>query len=68
MGDFNFLNINWVTHESATADAEFRDLLMDNYLIQHVKFPTREDDILDFVLTSKVDIVAVGYNYGNSLL
>jgi hypothetical protein len=47
MGDFNFPNMNWVTKESDTASAEFRHLIMDNYLVQHVEFPTRENNILD---------------------
>jgi hypothetical protein len=40
IGDFNFPNINWVTNESYTASPEIRDLIMDNYLVQHVKSPT----------------------------
>jgi endonuclease/exonuclease/phosphatase family metal-dependent hydrolase len=69
MGDFNFPNINWVMHESDTAGSEFRDLIMDNYLVQHVKFPTRENNILDLVLTSEVgmvDKVGVIEHLGNS--
>jgi hypothetical protein len=33
MGDFSFLNVNWVTNESDAAGAKFRDLIMDNYLV-----------------------------------
>jgi hypothetical protein len=42
MADVNFPNINWVTHESDTAGSEFRDLIMDNYLVQH-------DNMLSFL-------------------
>jgi hypothetical protein len=52
MGDFNFPGINWDTLESGTNAIEFKDQVMDNYLIQHVHEPTRESNILDLVLTS----------------
>jgi hypothetical protein len=42
---------------------------MDNYLVQHVKSPTRENNILDLVLTSEVgmvDKVEIIEHLGNS--
>jgi hypothetical protein len=46
-----------VANESDTADAEFRDLILDNYLVQQVKYPSRENIILDLVLTAEVGMV-----------
>jgi hypothetical protein len=69
MGDFNFPGINWDTLESGTNAIEFRDLVMDNYLIQHVHEPTRESNILDLVLTSsdyEVEKMKVEDHLGNS--
>ena len=57
MGDFNFPHINWDTLESDSDGSQFRDLLLDNYLVQHVKEPTRNDNILDLVITSDVNMV-----------
>jgi hypothetical protein len=41
MGDFNFPGINWGTSENGANAIKFRDLVMDNYLIHHVREPTR---------------------------
>ena len=57
MGDFNFPYINWDTLESDSDGSHFRDLLLDNYLIQHVKEPTRNNNVLDLVITSDVNMV-----------
>jgi hypothetical protein len=48
---------------------EFRDLVMNNYLIQHMHEPTRESNILDLVLTSsdyEVEKMKVEDHLGNS--
>jgi hypothetical protein len=36
MGDFNYPGINWETFESNNHGQAFRDLVMENFLIQHV--------------------------------
>ena len=57
MGDFNFPGINWVTLEADVTGSKFLDLTQDYFLIQHVLKPTRYDNILDLVLSSKENMV-----------
>ena len=69
MGDFNFPHINWNTYDSDAASVSFINLVMDNYLSQYVKEPTRESNLLDLVLTSEeamVENVEVLEHLGNS--
>ena len=35
----------------------FRDVIIENYLYQHVRQPTRLNNILDLVIFSKEDVV-----------
>jgi hypothetical protein len=68
-GDFNFPGINWDTLECEANTQDFRDLVLDNYLDQHVLKPTRESNILDLVLTSNdlaVEKMMVEEHLGNS--
>jgi endonuclease/exonuclease/phosphatase family metal-dependent hydrolase len=57
MGDFNYPGINWETFESNNHGQAFRDLVMENFLIQHVREPTRESNVLDLVLSSNDGMV-----------
>jgi endonuclease/exonuclease/phosphatase family metal-dependent hydrolase len=57
MGDFNYPKINWDTLECDSMGTKFRDLLLDNYLYQHVKESTRESNTLDLVISSDVNMV-----------
>ena len=57
MGDFNYPSINWETLECDSAGSKFMDLVLDNYLCQHVKVPTRDRNVLDLVITSDVNMV-----------
>ena len=69
MGDFNFPNINWETLDSDTNSSQFRDLILDNYLHQHVKEPTRNNNILDLIITSDISLIekiSVMEHLGNS--
>ena len=69
MGDFNFPGVNWHTYESDGHGERFRDFVLDNFLIQHVKEPTREYNILDLVLTTNehmVEHLEVHEHLGNS--
>jgi Endonuclease-reverse transcriptase len=52
-GDFNFPGINWDTYDSDRDGESFRDLIMDNFMIQHGHEPTRQHNILDLVITSE---------------
>jgi hypothetical protein len=58
MGDFNYPLLNWDTYECDSNAEKFRDLLLDNYLYQHVREPTRESNILDLVISSDENMVA----------
>jgi Endonuclease-reverse transcriptase len=57
MSDFNYPNTDWRKLEANGTDTMFRDLILDNYLIQHVKNPTRDQNILDLFLTSNTEMV-----------
>ena len=57
MGDFNYPKINWDTLDCDSSSTAFRDLILDNYLYQHVRQPTRENNILDLVISSNVNMV-----------
>jgi hypothetical protein len=58
MGDFNFPSINWKLElAGCKRDSEFLEAVKNNYLIQHVDFPTRGNNILDLVLTNEVNMV-----------
>jgi len=57
MGDFNYPGIDWVQLRSSdTGDKKFVNLVMDCFLDQHVCNPTRDNNILDLVLTNEVQI------------
>lgn len=69
MGDFNYPGINWDLLDSDSEGLEFRDLLLDNYLFQHVRNPTRNRNVLDLVISSDeklVENVQVIEHLGNS--
>ena len=69
MGDFNYPNIDWSKLEAHGNDIMFRDLILDNYLIQHVKEPTRDQNILDLIFTSHNEMVEklqIAEHLGNS--
>jgi hypothetical protein len=57
MRDFNYPGINWDTLESDRDGTGFRDLVLDNFLVQHVHNPTREHHILDLVLSTTDGLV-----------
>jgi len=58
MGDFNYKGINWLTSQaSETTAQQFLDCLEDSFLTQHVTEPTREDSILDLVITDEPDMI-----------
>ena len=69
MGDFNFGNINWITHEAYGQSKNFLDCINDNFLHQHVHQITRGKNILDLVFTSEehmIEEVDVGEPFGTS--
>ena len=57
VGDFNYRNINW---DNLTGDIEtedFLDMVQDNFLYQHVREPTRGNNILDLVFSNKENTI-----------
>ena len=53
MGDFNFPSINWRDSEASSASGtKFLDMTIQNGLQQIVNEPTRENNLLDLVLTT----------------
>ena len=57
MGDFNYPKIDWDNLEADSYGSKFRDLVLDNFLVQHVSEPTRGNNILDLILTSQTEMV-----------
>ena len=57
MGDFNYPNIEWNNLHTTRDGSDFLDLIMDNFLCQHVNFPTRENNILDLFISSDPNMV-----------
>ena len=57
MGDFNYRKIDCNTLDCDFTDTKFRDLLLNNYLYQHVKEPMRKSNIFDLVISSDINMV-----------
>ena len=58
MGDFNHGHTQWKSLESTRGeDQQFLLLIQDSFLTQHVLEPTREENVLDLVLSSQIEIV-----------
>ena len=58
MGDFNYKGINWHTFQaSEPADQQFLDCVEDSFLTQHVTEPTRENSVLDLVITDEPGMI-----------
>lgn len=59
IGDFNYPGINWTTVNSQSQDdQDFIKVVEDLFLTQHVMQPTRENNILDIILTTDPDIIS----------
>ena len=60
MGDFNYRYLQWpplLDDQCITADAvQFHNCLEDNFFTQHIEFPTRNDAILDPIITDEPDM------------
>ena len=70
MGDFNHGSIQWKSLESTAGEnQQFLLLIQDNFFNQHVLEPTRGENVLDLVLSSRnelVDSVKIHEPLGNS--
>ena len=51
MGDFNYRNVDWINIAGDHKPDDFFDIIQDNFLKQIVSEPTRENSILDLVIT-----------------
>ena len=62
MGDFNYGDIDWPTHRllpSASLDSkQYFECIDDNFYIQHVSQPTRDDSFLDLVFSLESDLIS----------
>ncbi len=56
-GDFNHRTINWDLLHSQVECQVFLDLTLESFLIQHVRVPTRGENILDLVLSSELNMI-----------
>ena len=68
-GDFNFPDIDWHSCTSGSHGRDFLEVVPDGFFIQHVLFPTREDNCLDLVLSNDENMVrniASGCKIGSS--
>ena len=58
MGDFNHGHIQWKSLESTGGDdQQLKFLIRESFLTQHVLEPTREENVLDIVLSSQKELV-----------
>ena len=62
LGDFNYPDIDWCTYTASAAASrdccEFINTIEDCFYTQHVLSPTRDDAILDLVLSREPDLVS----------
>ena len=56
-GDFNYPGINWETLEADSTSQGFLDLTHDCFLIQHFSVSTRNNNILNLVMTTDANMV-----------
>jgi len=54
MGDYNYPNINWMSLEADSKGQKF--VKLHCYLEQHVHKPTRNENILDLILSTELPI------------
>jgi len=58
MGDFNHGDIDWENMQAEKLNSrQFMNKMQDLFLTQHVEQPTRDDRILDLVLSSEQDMI-----------
>ena len=58
MGDFNLSNIDWTLQRPTPAlGNKLMQLLADNNLTQHVHETTRQNNILDLVISTKEELI-----------
>ena len=59
MGDFNLSNIDWTLQRPTPAPGnKLVQLLVDNNLTQHVHETSRQNNILDLVISTEEELIA----------
>ena len=66
MGDFNYRNIDWTNGVCVINDeaSKFLECVQDCFLMQHVRFATRENSLLDLVMTSEPELIDEVMDFG----
>ena len=64
MGDFNYPDIDWFKLTANNRDSKFLKMTQENFLTQHIDFPTRGENFLNLVFSSEVDMVQNAENLG----
>ena len=57
MGDFNYPNINWDTHDADAAGGLLLEVILNNFWTQYVSSATRGNNILDLVISSEETMI-----------
>ena len=57
IGDFNHRTIDWDIPRAEHADQAFLEAVRDCYLTQHVREPTRGENILDLILSTEEHMI-----------
>ena len=57
IGDFNHRTIDWDIPRAEHADQEFLEAVQDCYLTQHVREPTRGENILDLIISTEEHMI-----------
>ena len=58
VGDFNYPEIDWANFRYNSSCDNFMNIILDLCLVQHVLEPTRENHILDLILSQSPETVA----------
>ena len=65
IGDMNYPEIDWINGTSSSAGRAFFDATQDSFLMQHVTFPTHENNTIDLVLSTNDIHVSSVEDVGN---
>ena len=66
MGDFNLPNIDWTLQRPTPAPGnKLMELLADNNLTQNVHETTRQNNIVDLVISTEEELIVTGNNGQN---
>ena len=58
MGDFNYPEIDWINGTSGTVKGQkFKNLLQDNFMVQFIEAPTRNDALLDLIISNHAELI-----------